>query len=646
MTESNSPRVKWTVAAIALAVATTVVGGSGLALAEAPTTKPTGVKPTTKPASAADFPSPADLIKKMQDKKDAAKKGLGVAFIDLSTMPISEKPSGGGLSLLGGTQTVSLHELIQRLDRAREDKDIKAVLLTMGTGVGVGMAQAQELRAELEQLRRDGKRVFVHADSLSTVDYFLASAATDVCLMPSGELFMPGIGLETMHYKGIMDKLGVKADYIQIGEYKGAEEPYTRSEPSEELKGEMNKLAKALSDEIVTGISLSRSKSADDVRRLIDDAIMDGKQLKAQGFVDHLVDLDGIRDLMKQELGDEVNLVRDYGAAEKPEVDFENIFSILAAVNKREEESPKPKVAIVYAEGVITDGEGGGGGILGGEAGIGSEPIRRAMRMAARDENVKAIVLRINSPGGSALASEVMWQSIRRVAKDKPVVISIGGMAASGGYYMSVAGDHIVADPGAIIGSIGVVGGKFVLGGLYEKVGLTTFSFTAGRNAALFSQSTEWSEGQRRMVRNWMKDTYDQFTDRVMTTRQGKIKDIDQVARGRIFTARQAKELGMVDQLGGLEVALSEAAKRAKLEDGAWDTKILPPPPTLADMFGGGGPSMMSPLAKGQSDVAVFMSLLPEGTRKGLVHFIQMGEQLNGSRKPVVLMMPYTIDVK
>jgi protease IV len=641
MSPSNSSR-RLLVLSLASAV---TLGGAGFSYAEAPTTKP-----TTKPAvSAADFPSPADLIKKMKDKKDAVEKKLQVAYLDLSSMPISEKPSGG-FSLFGGTQTVSLRELVERLDRAREDKDIKAVLLTMGTGVGIGMAQAQELRAELEQLRRDGKRVFVHADSMSTVDYFLASAATDVCLMPSGELFMPGIGLETMHYKGIMDKLGVKADYIQIGEYKGAEEPYTRSEPSEELKGEMNKLAKAISDEIVSGISLSRSKSADDVRRMIDDAIMDAKQLKKQGFVDHLVDLDGVRDMLKEELGDDVNLVRDYGAAAKPEVDFENIFSILAAMNKKEPETTKPKIAIVYAQGVISDGEGGGGGLLGGEAGIGSEPIRRAMRLAARDENVKAIVLRIDSPGGSALASEVMWQSIRRVAKDKPVVVSIGGMAASGGYYMSVAGDHIVADPAAIIGSIGVVGGKFVLGGLYDKVGLTTFSFTEGRNAALFSSSTEWSDAQRRMVRNWMKDTYDQFTDRVMQTREGKIKDIDQVARGRIFTARQAKELGMVDQLGGLEVALDEAAKRAKLDAGAWDTKVLPPAPTIADMFGGGGgPSMVSPLAAGRgvsADAAVFLSLLPDSTRKGLIHFVQMGEQMNKSRKPVVLMMPYTIELK
>src|SRR5205085_751280 len=207
--------------------------------------------------------------------------------------------------------------------------------------------------------------------------------------------------------------------------------------------------------------------------------------------------------------------------------------------------------------------------------------------LATRDDNVKAIVLRIDSPGGSALASEVMWQAVRRAAAKKPVIVSIGGMAASGGYYLAVAGDKIYADPTAIVGSIGVVGGKIVYKDLFEKLGLKTETFAQGRNAGMWSSSEPWSERQREMVRNWMKQTYEQFTDRVMTTRKGKIQDIDKVARGRIFMAKQAKELGMVDEIGGLDAALADAAGRVHLKPGQFDVMTLPRPKTLADFLNG-----------------------------------------------------------
>ena len=197
----------------------------------------------------------------------------------------------------------------------------------------------------------------------------------------------------------------------------------------------------------------------------------------------------------------------------------------------------------MFADGVIVDGAGGTGGIGGltGGATVGSDMIRTAMREVARDDTVKAVVIRINSPGGSALASEAMWQAVRRVAKDKPVVISVGNMAASGGYYLASAGDRIFADPSAIVGSIGVVGGKFVYKDLMDKFGVTTQEFTRGKNADMFGSQTEFSDGQRSMVRDWMAATYDQFTQRVMTTRAGKIKNIADVAQGRVFVAKQAR---------------------------------------------------------------------------------------------------------
>jgi protease-4 len=293
------------------------------------------------------------------------------------------------------------------------------------------------------------------------------------------------------------------------------------------------------------------------------------------------------------------------------------------------------------------DGDGGGG--LFSEGGVGSDTLRQTFRMAARDENIKAVVIRIDSPGGSALASEVMWQAARRLAAKKPVIISIGGMAASGGYYLASAGDKIYADNTAIVGSIGVVGGKFVLRDLFEKIGLKTETFQKGRNADLFSSNQPFTDRQRTMVTSWMKQTYDQFTQRVMTTRKGKIKDIDAVARGRIFIASQAKELGMVDEIGGINDAIADAANKGGLSQGGFEVKVLPPPKTLADYVNGSagsGPHAAFPLRpKVEVNVAgSFMQAVPPPLRKALGQQFQVIQLLQD--RPVVLVSPYTITIK
>jgi protease-4 len=322
-----------------------------------------------------------------------------------------------------------------------------------------------------------------------------------------------------------------------------------------------------------------------------------------------------------------------------------NPFSLLATLGQKQETSDKPAVAIVYAEGVITDGEGGGS--LFGEDGVGSDAMRKALRTAARDEKIKAVVLRIDSPGGSALASEAIWQGIRRISQEskKPVIVSVGSMAASGGYYLASAGDYIFADRCAIIGSIGVVGGKFVLKDLYDKLGLGTESFTQGRNADLFSSNAKWTDRQRRMVRTWMQQTYDQFTQRVMTTREGKIKDIDKVARGRIFLAQQAKELGMVDELGGCEAAIAYAAKQAGLESGTYDIRTLPQPKTLADLIASGGDEEARTLIQPHVNVGLdpMLQMLPTSARKLISQQIRVMQMME--KRPVMLVAPYVITV-
>ncbi len=271
--------------------------------------------------------------------------------------------------------------------------------------------------------------------------------------------------------------------------------------------------------------------------------------------------------------------------------------------------------------------------------------MRKAMRIATRDENVKAIVIRIDSPGGSALASEVMWQAVRHAADKKPVIISIGSMAASGGYYLASAGDKIFADPSAIVGSIGVVGGKFVFKGVYDWAGVHTESFSKGKNAGLFSSSQPWDDRQKSMVTKWMEGTYKQFTERVMKTRAGKIKDIDKVARGRIFLAKDAKALGMVDEIGGIEEALAYAAKDVGLDQGGFDVRIVPAPKSLGDLLMGGGPEAafaFKPTIQISPD-SVLNAVAP-AMRKSLGRELQMLQILQ--QRPVVLMTPYSVTIR
>ena len=626
---------------------------AAVAVADAPPSTRPATQPTVvvarpaRPATA----SPAvtssihDLASRIRslNKREAVESALPqVACFDLST-PVVEKAAD--FSLFGGDPAaLTLRGLVERIHHARDDKRVRAVLLTLNAP-GTNLAQSQELRDALVECRKAGKKTFVYADGYDTDSYTIASGATNVCLLPGGEMMIPGVGIQTMYLKGLFDKLGVVADYVQIGVYKGADEEYTRTGPSPEFTGEINKLMDGLYAQVVNGISANRNIPVEQVKEALDQSIMTATDAKQRGFVDHLVDMDGLRELVKDELGTTLDFAVDYDSAKKDEVDLSSPFALFAMLAKKPAVSTKPTVALVFADGVIVDGGGGSGGLTGG-ATVGSDNIRAAMREVARDDTVKAVVIRINSPGGSALASEAMWQAVRRVAKDKPIVISVGSMAASGGYYLASAGDRIFADPSAIVGSIGVVGGKFVTKGLYDKLGLTTAAFTRGRNADMFSSETEFTDRQRRMVRDWMTQTYDQFTQRVMTTRAGKIKNIADVAQGRVFVAAQAKDLGMVDEIGGLDAAVTYAAGQVDLPADGYDVRMVPAPKTLADLLtGDAGPSAMAAVQpKVELSPDSVLQALPADVRS------MVGEQLQIMRllqeRPVVLAAPFVVRVK
>jgi protease-4 len=608
---------------------------------------------TTRSVDAEHFPTPAELIEKMKAARAENDALPHVAYIAIDET-VKEKPAD--FSFFGDPDAPTLRSILDRLNRAKHDDKVKAVLVTIGGDADISFSQAQEIRDVLLDINRAGKRTFVYADAYDTARYTLATGASKICILPGGDILIPGVGMQAMFAKGLLDKVGVKADYIQIGEYKGADEQYTRTAASPQMKGEMTRLADSLYDQIVDGISIYRKVPRATVEKLVDDAMLSARAAKDEKLVDELVDQDGLRKLLERELlrgkdkdKGKIEIVAHYGLTEPEAPDFSNPFAILGAMMKGESSESsigKPQIGLVYVDGVITDGDGGQS-MFSDESVAGSDDLRRAIRTAAKDDNVKAVVVRIDSPGGSALASEVIWQSLRRCAGKKPVVVSVGSMAASGGYYIASAADTIYADAGAIVGSIGVVGGKFVYGDLAEKLGVTTESFSRGRNADLFSSTKTFDEKQKVLVRNWMTETYEQFLDRIRTTRRQKIRNLDEVARGRIFGAKQGRDLGLIDEIGGLEDAIADAAKRAGLSDGGYDVRSLPQPKTLADFFGGGSSEARTPIRPEVNlsvDALSFMKLLDPATRR------MVGQQLTTltlfQRHPVQLVAPYAVRVK
>lgn len=592
--------------------------------------------PATRPT---EFPTAAELAEKLRQMRAARDSMPKVAHIDLNAT-IVERPAD--FSWFGEPDAQTLQTLLHRIELATRDGELDAILVTLRS-TSLNLAQAQEVRAALARAVDQGKKVYVYADAYDTITYTVACGASDICMLAGGEILIPGVGMEAMFARGLLDLIGIQADYVQIGEYKGADEQYTRTEPTDELRQELNKLSDALYAQIIDGISAHRALPRSRVARLIDEAMISGRRARESGLVDHLVDIDGLRELIGQAFeNDDIYLIPHYGLPEREELDFSNIFALLAQLSREPEPTHLPVIAVIYAEGMIIDGEGGEG-LFGGRS-IGSDDIRKAMRIVRRDDNIRAVVIRIDSPGGSALASEAMWQAVRRAAQEKPVVVSIGSMAASGGYYLASAADHIIADPTAIVGSIGVVGGKFVLKDLYNKIGLTTEAFVRGQNADLFSSSQPFTQRQRQMVQAWMTSTYEQFTSRIMETRSNRIGDIEKVARGRVFLAQQALDLGMVDQLGGLHDAVLYAARQANLEEGEYEVQAIPEPITLADVLNGRTEASTPLRPQGAlAEDSILRTLTPDVRR-------MVGQQIQAlqllQNRPVILVSPYMVRVR
>jgi len=503
-------------------------------------------------------------------------------------------PDGVGPGGLLSDVAPHLHRIVERIDKAAQDARVKGLVLVIESPA-LGRARADEIRAAIGRVRAAGKPVAAHLVGGAPVPYEIALACDTIAMPPAATLEITGVRAEMMFFKSLLDRLSVKAEILQVGEFKGAGEPLTRDSMSPQLRRQYEAFVGDLFEQFVGRVAELRRLPVEKARDLIDTGVFTPEAARAAGLIDAVSYEDEVIDALAKRLRlDEPKLARDY-AERKIDDDFSGLGGLVKLAEMLSGQKPAAaagrgkRIAIVHVIGEIREGKGRDD-LLGGAA-AGAETITKAVRAAAKDEAVAGIVLRIDSPGGSALASDLIWREVKQAGK--PVVASLSDVAASGGYYIAVAADRIVAAPGSLTGSIGVVGGKVAVGPGLEKAGIHTDVVSKGRNAGWLSTSQPFTASEREAFMATMQDVYRLFTTKVAAGRKLDLEQVKALAEGRVFTGRMAKEAGLVDRLGTLDDAIDEARKLAGIAaDEPLDRLLLPEPRGLfEDLFGamGGG---------------------------------------------------------
>jgi protease-4 len=518
----------------------------------------------------------AEPASKKEEKKATGVKAR-VAVFRLAG-PVTELPVDDPFAF-GSATGISLKDLVARLKKAASDPAIRAVVL-LPAGYSIGVGQIEEVRQALKKVRAAGKEVYAHADSLGMRDYVLLSGASRLSVVPTADLWLLGIGGEAPYLRGLLDKIGVKPDFLTCGAYKSAAESFMRTGPSPEAEKMQNWLLDGIYDTMVRLIAEGRGLKPEKVRELIDGGPYRAKGAQEAGLIDAIEPLQQFEAMLKSKYGKDVVFDKKYGQKKHPTLDLSSPFAGFKILSEllsptKKKGTGKDAVGIVYVDGPILLG-GSEPSLFGGNAARSSE-VRRALDEAARDDSIKAVVLRIDSPGGSAVASEIILDATRRVKARKPFIVSMGDIAGSGGYYVACAADTIFADESTITGSIGVVGGKLVTTDMWAKVGVTFKEYKRGKNAGLLTNAEVFSPEERKQMQAWMDEVYDVFKDHVVKIRGKRLKKpIDEIAGGRVYTGRQALELGLVDKIGTLRDAIDHVADKAKLKD--YEVRVVPEP--------------------------------------------------------------------
>jgi protease-4 len=463
------------------------------------------------------------------------------AFLSLNVGgTLVEQPAPEWAELLE-TPRPSLRALVEAVDRAAADSRVKGLVLRV-TPLEVGWARVQELRDAVVRFSLTGKPCWAHVEFAGNREYFLASGCSSIAAAPTALLNVSGLAAEVTFLRGTLDKVGVEAQFEGVGKYKNAPNQFTETGFTEPHREQMESLVDSLFDQYVAAVAESRGLDEAAVRAAIDEGPFTAPEALDAGLIDELLYRDEVE--AKVPASERVGATRYL--SDSPSSWFDK----------------RPKLALVYAIGDIMPGESSSGPL--GRGGVaGADTISRGLRQAAEDETIQAIILRVDSPGGVGMAADAIWREVGRARQHKPVIVSMGDAAASGGYYIAMNGDVILAQPGTVTGSIGVFSGKFSMRGLYEKIGLSHETVRRGRHAALFSSWDPWTEEERAKVRGLNQTFYDTFIKKAAEGRERTPEEIEAVAQGRIWTGAQAVENGLVDALGGLATAVDFARERA-----------------------------------------------------------------------------------
>lgn len=468
--------------------------------------------------------------------------------LDLEGEIVEHNPGDVFGRLLQRGPRPTVREILESVGKATADSHVTGMVVRE-RDTDFGWAKGQEIRAALQRFRKSGKKLYCHLVDPNLREYYVATACEKVFLQPVGMLNVKGIRAEAEFFRGTLDKLGVRAELLHTGPYKTYANSFTERQFTPEHKEMTTWLMDGVYENALEGISEARGKSMDEVRALVEGGPYQAPDARKAGLIDDTLYEDQVFDLMKnQDAKKRMNRVSFSRYVDVPLED--------AGIR------PRQRVAIVYAVGDILHGSGGVDP-LGGGPSVGSDSMGRLLRQVADDNSIKAVVLRVDSPGGDALASETIWREVSRLGSRKPLVVSMSDVAASGGYYISAVGAPIVADPSTITASIGVVSGKVSIRDLYAKLGITKDMVYRGPNATLDSDYTSYTPQQMRLAQTQMDGIYQAFLKRVADARKMTVEEVHAIGQGRVFTGEQARQRKLVDELGGLERAVEVAKLKA-----------------------------------------------------------------------------------
>lgn len=471
---------------------------------------------------------------------------------------ITDGPEHMDFSALAGDapETLQLRAAVAALHAAAEDKRITGVVLTgsfAADGYGCSFAALRELRAALATVRKAGKPVVAYLNDADLRDYYVASVADDVAIDPYGMILVPGLAARPTFYAGAFEKFGIGVQYTRVGKYKSAIEPYTRKDFSPENREQLGGLLGDLWTGVITEIADSRKLKVSDVQAISDnEALLRGGLAVKLGLADRAIYRDQLIDELRKKTG-VTEPKESFRQVSMEDYINGNSSSLAPALSGA-------RVAVIYAEGTIVDGQGGPGQ-------IGGAAFSREIRKLRNDDEVKAIVLRVNSPGGSASASEMIQRELRLAKESKPVIVSMGGYAASGGYWISAYGTRIYAEPTTITGSIGVFGLFMDVEKLAGSVGLSFDTVKTSRHADVFSMTRPKTEEELRIIQKSVDWIYEEFVSKVAEGRGIERTTVEEIAQGRVWSGEAALKLKLVDQIGGLGDAIAEAGRQAGLGD-------------------------------------------------------------------------------